>query len=76
MYLNYGSKMSTSMYHVPQLWKQDENGKLYSIFSAHVLSLLLESYQWVIHEVDKYRRNYLWRAKNLQKKTLPCLHGT
>jgi hypothetical protein len=30
------------MYHVPQLWKQDENGELCSLFSAHVLSLLLE----------------------------------
>jgi hypothetical protein len=31
----------------------------------------LKVYQWVIHEVDKYRRHCLWRDKDLQKKNPP-----
>jgi hypothetical protein len=31
----------------------------------------LKVYQWVIHEVDKFRRHCLWRDKDLQKKNPP-----
>jgi hypothetical protein len=31
----------------------------------------LKIYKWVIEEVDKYRIHYLWRDKDLQKKTPP-----
>jgi hypothetical protein len=31
----------------------------------------LKLYQWVINEIDKYRRHCLWRDKDLQKKNPP-----
>jgi hypothetical protein len=57
MYLNYGSKLRMV------------NSVLSSLPMFFLCSLKV--YQWVIHEVDKFRRHCLWRDKDLQKKNPP-----
>jgi hypothetical protein len=57
MYLNYGSKLRMV------------NSVLSSLHMFYLCSLKI--YQWVIDEVDKYRRHCLWRDKDLQKNSPP-----
>jgi hypothetical protein len=45
------------------------NSVLYSLPMFYLCSLKV--YQWIIAEVDKYRRHCLWRDKELQKKNPP-----
>jgi hypothetical protein len=57
MYLSYDSKL-----------------RLVNYVRSSMLMFFLRSlkvYQWVINEVDKYRRQCLWRDKDLHKKTPP-----
>jgi hypothetical protein len=48
-------------------------GMLNSVLSSLPMFYLcsLKLYQWVLAEVDKYRRHCLWRDKDLQKKNPP-----
>jgi hypothetical protein len=57
MYINYGSKLRM----------------LKSVLSSLTMFYLcsLKVYQWILVEVDKYRRHCLWREKDLQKKNPP-----
>jgi hypothetical protein len=59
MYLNYGSKLRLLNY------------ALSSLPMFYLCSLKL--YQWVIAEIDKYRRHCIWRDKDLQKKNPPLV---
>jgi hypothetical protein len=57
MYINYGSKLRML------------NSVLSSLPMFYLCSLKL--YQWVLAEVDKYRRHCLWRDKDLHKMNPP-----
>jgi hypothetical protein len=57
MYLNYGSKLRLL------------NSVMSSLPMFYLCSLKL--YQWVIAEIDKYRRHCLWRDRDFQKKNPP-----